>query len=374
MEITPDMLTPDLIAAWCRMEAEQNDALCQHSMANMYFSGDPLERNILLAEQWNDRALANERDPDEMKSMKSMQMYMLAERLRRVKAVPILEGSQTFRYSGPILTVNCPDANASTHSYDLCCEGCSAMISIDARKKFCSGCNIAAYCCRTCQKADWKRHKKVCGKQPDETHHLRKVGKEKYKEALSVVYDYVQSVPGLVRYLQLLAYIHWNDTPLISVNTTADTDGMNPTVDVIPRIVWESKHNWTREESNHGGSTQSTMLANFYKDGPRKDVFVCLHSLKHLGPELARKTELDMTHVTMEPGKLIDTSVLHTHDLALRMAHFIQSRDLVHLVRRRTTLPTSVDEMNAFYDFHMKMVNMQTDPMAARFARMRMNT
>jgi hypothetical protein len=32
-----------------------------------------------------------------MKSMKSMQMYMLAERLRRVKAVPILEGSQTFR-------------------------------------------------------------------------------------------------------------------------------------------------------------------------------------------------------------------------------------------------------------------------------------
>jgi hypothetical protein len=359
MEITPDMLTPDLIAAWCRMEAEQNDALCQHSMANMYFSGDPLERNILLAEQWNDRALANERDPDEMKSMKSMQMYMLAERLRRVKAVPILEGSQTFRYSGPILTVNCPDANASTHSYDLCCEGCSAMISIDARKKFCSGCNIAAYCCRTCQKADWKRHKKVCGKQPDETHHLRKVGKEKYKEALSVVYDYVQSVPGLVRYLQLLAYIHWNDTPLISVNTTADTDGMNPTVVVIPRIVWESKHH------------ERDMLAKFYKDGPRKDAFFCVHSIKHLGPELAKKTEFDMTHVTMEQ-ETSDPEFIF--DLAVRMAKCIQNSDLVDVVRRRTTLPTSVDEMNAFYDFHMKMVNMQTDPMAARFARMRMNT
>ena len=363
-------LTPDLIAEFCRTEAELNDASCQHMLANMYFSGNPLERNILLAEQWNDRALSNACFQD-MKSMKSMQMYMLAERLRRVKAVPILEGIQTFRYPGPIPTES---GLRATRSYELCCEGCSEFIPIDARKKFCSGCNIATYCCRTCQKADWKRHKKVCGKQPDETHLLRKVGKEKYKKDLSVVFDYVQSVPGLIRYLQLLAYIHWNDTPLISVNTAADTDGMNPTVDVIPRIVWESKHNWTGEESNQGGTTQSTMLANFYKDGPRKDVFVCLHSLKHLGPELAKKTELDMTHVTMEPGKLIDTSVLHTHDLALRMAHFIQSRDLVHLVRRRTTLPTSVDEMNAFYDFHMKMVNMQTDPMAARFARMRMNT
>ena len=348
-------LTPDLIAEFCRTEAELNDASCQHTLANMYFSGNPLERNILLAEQWNEMALSNAFYQD-LKSMKSMQMYMLAERLRRVKAVPILEGIQTFRYPGPIPTES---GLRATRSYELCCEGCSEFIPIDARKKFCSGCNIAAYCCRTCQKADWKRHKKVCGKQPDETHLLRKVGKEKYKKDLSVVFDYVQSVPGLIRYLQLLAYIHWNDTPLISVNTAADTDGMNPTVVVIPRIVWESKHH------------ERDMLAKFYKDGPRKDAFFCVHSIKHLGPELAKKTEFDMTHVTMEQ-ETSDPEFIF--DLAVRMAKCIQSSDLVDVVRRRTTLPTSVDEMNAFYDFHMKMVNMQTDPMAARFARLRMNT
>jgi len=113
------------------------------------------------------------------------------------------------------------------------------------------------------------------------------------------------------------------------------------------------------------------MLAKFYKDGPRKDAFFCVHSIKHLGPELAKKTEFDMTHVTMEQ-ETSDPEFIF--DLAVRMAKCIQSSDLVDVVRRRTTLPTSVDEMNAFYDFHMKMVNMQTDPMAARFARMRMNT
>ena len=334
----------------CRRAAEQNDASAQHALANMYFTGFLLERNILLAEQWNDRALANPARPDP--DMKSMQMYMLAERLRRVKAAPILEGVQVFRYDGPT-PADLTDLHSPTHSYNLCCEGCSGPIPIDARKKFCSGCNIAAYCCRVCQKADWKRHKKVCGKKPNETHRLMKVGKEKYKEDLNVVRDYVPSVPGLARYLRLLAYIHWNDSPLIGILTTAGTDGMNPTVFVIPRIVWESEE------------PSQTTLANFYKDGPRKDLFICEHSLNHLGPELAEQSEAALTHMTMQKEQLLfhpsdpkfyDSAGV-TSDLAVRMAKHIQMRDLVDLVRKRTTLPTSVDEMNAFYNFHLEMVN-----------------
>lgn len=31
--------------------------------------------------------------------------------------------------------------------------------------KQCAKCNATPYCSRDCQKADWKTHKKICGKQ-----------------------------------------------------------------------------------------------------------------------------------------------------------------------------------------------------------------
>jgi TPR repeat protein len=41
------------------------DAKAQHNLANAYFLAlGGLERDVLLAEQWNDKALAN--DPDDI--------------------------------------------------------------------------------------------------------------------------------------------------------------------------------------------------------------------------------------------------------------------------------------------------------------------
>jgi TPR repeat protein len=48
-----------------REAADLGDAKAQHNLANAYFLAlGGLERDVLLAEQWNDKALAN--DPDDI--------------------------------------------------------------------------------------------------------------------------------------------------------------------------------------------------------------------------------------------------------------------------------------------------------------------
>ena len=105
----PNIEINDVIAVkYFRMSAEQNVAAAQHELANMYFHGNGLERNILLCEQWNDRAIENQylfmTQPPDIKpnilQLESMQTYLLAERLRRVaRNAPLLDDDihVTFR-------------------------------------------------------------------------------------------------------------------------------------------------------------------------------------------------------------------------------------------------------------------------------------
>ena len=40
--------------------------------------------------------------------------------------------------------------------------GCPNWENSKGEFKLCSRCNNAAYCCKDCQKADWRRHKHAC--------------------------------------------------------------------------------------------------------------------------------------------------------------------------------------------------------------------
>jgi hypothetical protein len=53
----------------------------------------------------------------------------------------------------------------------------------------------------------------------------------------------------------------------------------------------------------------------------------------------------------------------------------LQKRGLIKYVKGRTLLPTSVDEMTAFYDFHMKMTGTEVKitMMTEHIARMNVN-
>ena len=355
----PNIEINDVIAVkYFRMSAEQNVAAAQHELANMYFHGNGLERNILLCEQWNDRAIENQylfmtQPPDikpNIRQLESMQTYLLAERLRRVARNPPLlydDIHVAFRPLPTDVALTPPTPTAR-----ILCVACRAFIPIETRKKFCSGCNIAAYCCRECQKADWKRHKKVCGKEPNSTHPLRKVSKDQHKADISVAHDYLHSVPGLIKFATLLYYIHWNDSPMIIVSTAAGTDGMKPTLTVRPKRRWELYVN--KDGSSH--------LWNLYKDGPRIEEFKIQYNLQHLGPEQAKRLESCLRHVEIRPDEQrkyeADAFGLQivTEDRAVRFAADAQERGLVHHVRAHTTLPTSVNEMNAFHAFHMRLI------------------
>ncbi|KJK60933.1 MYND finger [Aspergillus parasiticus SU-1] len=51
----------------------------------------------------------------------------------------------------------------------VACKVCAKESSSDITLKRCAKCKTQWYCSRECQKADWKTHKKTCGKNADET-------------------------------------------------------------------------------------------------------------------------------------------------------------------------------------------------------------
>ena len=50
-----------------------------------------------------------------------------------------------------------------------CCYNCN-KVSIGCLR--CANCKVASYCTKNCQKQDWKRHKKWCGKTKDQVHEV----------------------------------------------------------------------------------------------------------------------------------------------------------------------------------------------------------
>ena len=86
------------------------------------------------------------------------------------------------------------------------------------------------------------------------------------------------------------------------------------------------------------------------------------YNLQHLGPEQAKRLDSCLRHVEMKPDEQRKYEAdplglqIITEDRAVRFAKDVQERGLVRHVRAHTTLPTSVNEMNAFHAFHMRLI------------------
>ena len=212
----PNITKNDSLAAeYFRKAAEQDVGAAKYELAEMYFHGHGLERNMLMAEQWSDKsieAFADVTDAQKKYScLLNMQAHLLAERLRRVKTPSSTPEALYFPDFKPLPS----DEVTQVHkNYTVSCEACSGSVPLDRGKKYCKGCMVVVYCSKACQKADWKRHKNVCGKEPKKDI-LRGKDKETYKADIDVVNDYFKSVPGLETFTKTLYAIHWNDSPLI---------------------------------------------------------------------------------------------------------------------------------------------------------------
>ncbi|CAG8905060.1 unnamed protein product [Penicillium nalgiovense] len=76
-----------------------------------------------------------------------------------ISAIPYLETFTSKEQKGHMSKIHAPLLNMGTS--DEACDNCGQNVM---QLKKCSQCGIVSYCDRDCQKAAWKRHKKVCRK------------------------------------------------------------------------------------------------------------------------------------------------------------------------------------------------------------------
>jgi len=126
------------------------------------------------------------------------------------------------------------------------CWKCRSLPAPGSKLRYCGRCEAATYCSKPCARADWVTHKRTCeilrqshGEALAEF--VAQGGRAKdFNQSVDDLESWFQKVPGLSNEIELMAWTHRSQTPII-VASASDTDvkGCTIRVEMMPRSFWD---------------------------------------------------------------------------------------------------------------------------------------
>ena len=126
------------------------------------------------------------------------------------------------------------------------CLRCKSLPAPGSKLRYCGRCETAAYCSKPCARADWDTHKLAC-ERLRQSHgdclaaFVARGGRTKdFNQSCDDRQSWFHEVPGLTNEIELMAWSHRSQAPIIYVYTSdADVDGSSIRVQMIPRSFWD---------------------------------------------------------------------------------------------------------------------------------------
>jgi len=127
------------------------------------------------------------------------------------------------------------------------CAKCGSPPAHNDKLRYCGRCAVVHYCSKRCAKGDWAEHKLVCASlrtaraQALADHEARGGRRQDYNRMQRDAVRWLMAVPGLINEVQLLAWTHRGESPIIRaiVTTQDDADGSDIRVEMTPRSFWD---------------------------------------------------------------------------------------------------------------------------------------
>jgi len=126
------------------------------------------------------------------------------------------------------------------------CWKCKSLPATGSKLRYCGRCEAAAYCSRPCARAAWATHKLTC-ESIRQSHGKSLAGfvamggrAKDFNQSSDDLRSRFYKVPGLMNEIELMAWTHRSQAPLIVVSASdTDVDGSTTRVKLIPRSMWD---------------------------------------------------------------------------------------------------------------------------------------
>jgi len=232
------------------------------------------------------------------------------------------------------------------------CLSCNSLPAPGSRLRYCGSCRSAAYCSKPCARADWDTHKLSCerlrqGRGESLAAFVAGGGRVKdFNQSLDDLQSWFLKVPGLTSEIELMAWSHRNQAPIIYVYASdADVGGSTIRVQMIPRSFWDEDPRFldtftvaAREgiqmrygdELSFCSSTKYLSVLRYDKQGKQRSTFVT-RAFRANGAVRAAEIVEALTAET-KPEDLADAFAWFGNVLPAQLA-----QDFLQIIRNRAT-------------------------------------